>query len=199
MGLLDYTLVAPRRTNTMRGETWCGAKAGMTTAYPAPYPSWYDEHWASHGHGHVNWTIAFSGTAAQPDTLIPHGFDPSPSVPAEDPFGWQPGQTGYNGTVHLPVDDTFARLGFDIQGGYVHERGATGTRVLGGAMTFGGESDPIGGRFLERIRAEVRERAFPLLAERTPIRFATLGGDAGYVGTAGMARAEHLRLHPSNA
>jgi glucokinase len=71
--------------------------------------------------------------------------------------------------------------------------------LLGGAMTFGGESDPIGGRFLERIRAEVRERAFPLLAERTPIRFATLGGDAGYVGTAGMARAEHLRLHPSNA
>ena len=56
-------------------------------------------------------------------------------MPAEDPFGWQPGQTGYNGTVHLPVDDTFARLGFDIQG-YVHQRGATGTRVLGGAMTF---------------------------------------------------------------
>ena len=71
--------------------------------------------------------------------------------------------------------------------------------LLGGAMTFGGESDPIGGRFLERIRAEVRERAFPLLVERTPIRFATLGGDAGYVGSAGMARAEHLRLHPSDA
>jgi len=71
--------------------------------------------------------------------------------------------------------------------------------LLGGAMTFGGEPDPVGRAFLERIRAEVRERAFPLLAERTPIRFATLGGDAGYVGAAGMARAEHLRLHPSDA
>jgi glucokinase len=71
--------------------------------------------------------------------------------------------------------------------------------LLGGAMTFGGESDPVGHAFLERIRAEVRERAFPLLAERTPIRLATLGGDAGYVGAAGMARAEHHRLHPSDA
>ena len=71
--------------------------------------------------------------------------------------------------------------------------------LLGGAMTFGGEVDRVGHAFLERIRAEVRERAFPLLAERTPIRFATLGGDAGYVGAAGMARAEHLRLHPSDA
>lgn len=71
--------------------------------------------------------------------------------------------------------------------------------LLGGAMTFGGEDDPVGAGFLARIRAEVRERAFPLLAERTPIRFATLGGDAGYIGAAGMARAEYLRLHPSHA
>lgn len=71
--------------------------------------------------------------------------------------------------------------------------------LLGGAMTFGGEHDPVGAGFLERIGAEVRERAFPLLAKRTPIRFATLGGDAGYVGAAGMARAEYHRLHPSDA
>ena len=65
--------------------------------------------------------------------------------------------------------------------------------LLGGAMTFGGENDPVGRAFLERIRGEVRGRAFKILAEKTPIRFASLGGDAGYVGVAGMARAEHRR------
>ena len=68
--------------------------------------------------------------------------------------------------------------------------------LLGGAMTFGGETDPVGAAFLERVRAEVRSRAFALLAERTPIRYATLGGDAGYVGAAGLARAEHRRPRP---
>lgn len=70
--------------------------------------------------------------------------------------------------------------------------------LLGGAMTFGGEAHPVGKRFIERIRAEVRERTFPLLAERTAIRFALLGGDAGYVGAAGIARVEFRRsAHPS--
>ncbi|NBV45305.1 MAG: ROK family protein [Planctomycetia bacterium] len=66
--------------------------------------------------------------------------------------------------------------------------------LLGGAMTFGGEGHPVGKAFIERIRAEVRSRTFPLLAERTAIRFARLGGDAGYVGAAGIARLEHQRL-----
>lgn len=65
--------------------------------------------------------------------------------------------------------------------------------LLGGAMTFGGEAHPVGARFIERIRAEVRDRTFPLLAERTAIRFALLGGDAGYVGAAGIARVEFRR------
>jgi len=66
--------------------------------------------------------------------------------------------------------------------------------LLGGAMTFGGEEHPVGRAFLERIRAEVKSRTFPLLAERTTVRFALLGGDAGYVGAAGIARLEHQRL-----
>ncbi|MFZ4732545.1 MAG: ROK family protein [Pirellulales bacterium] len=66
--------------------------------------------------------------------------------------------------------------------------------LLGGAMTFGGEGHPVGKAFIERIRAEVKSRTFPLLAERTAIRFAALGGDAGYVGAAGIARVEHQRL-----
>ncbi len=60
--------------------------------------------------------------------------------------------------------------------------------VIGGAMTFGGNNAPLGRRFLDRIRAEVRQRAFPVPAAKTTIEFASLGGDAGYIGAAGVAR-----------
>jgi len=60
--------------------------------------------------------------------------------------------------------------------------------LIGGAMTFGGEEAPVGRAFIERIRAEVRARAFPLLAETTIIRYASRGGDAGSIGAAGLAR-----------
>ena len=65
--------------------------------------------------------------------------------------------------------------------------------VLGGAMNFGGWEDDIGRKFHQRIRAEVQQRAFPVLAEKTVIDFASLGGDAGYLGAAGIARSEHAR------
>lgn len=64
-----------------------------------------------------------------------------------------------------------------------------GAVILGGAMNFGGHDTPLGRRFLARIRDEVRRRAFPVLAERTTIDFAQLGGDAGFIGAAGIARA----------
>jgi glucokinase len=67
--------------------------------------------------------------------------------------------------------------------------------VIGGAMTFGGHAAPLGRKFLEAVRAEVRRRAFPVLAERTKIDFAQLGGDAGFIGAAGLARLAHRRLH----
>ena len=65
--------------------------------------------------------------------------------------------------------------------------------ILGGAMTFGGEADPIGRAFIERIRAEVRSRAFPVPAAQTVIRYAELGGDAGSIGAAGLARLAQRR------
>jgi glucokinase len=34
----------------------------------------------------------------------------------------------------------------------------------------------------------VKARAFPTLAEKTVVDFATLGGDAGFIGAAGIAR-----------
>jgi glucokinase len=63
--------------------------------------------------------------------------------------------------------------------------------IIGGAMTFGGEQSPMGRRFLDRIRAEVRQRGFPTLASATVIRYASLGGDAGAIGAAGLARLAH--------
>jgi glucokinase len=60
--------------------------------------------------------------------------------------------------------------------------------VLGGAMTFGGHESPVGRRFLERVREEVRKRTFPVLREKTIVDFASLGSDAGYIGAAGIGR-----------
>ncbi|MCG8586985.1 MAG: ROK family protein [Pirellulales bacterium] len=68
--------------------------------------------------------------------------------------------------------------------------------VLGGAMTFGGHDTELGRRFLARIREEVQHRAFPTLAAKTIIDFAQMGGDAGYIGAAGLAR-EAYRKQPS--
>ncbi|MFM1903678.1 MAG: hypothetical protein RLZZ440_1578 [Planctomycetota bacterium] len=65
--------------------------------------------------------------------------------------------------------------------------------MIGGAMTFGGEASPVGRAFLGRIRAEVQRRTFPTLAARTLIGFASLGGDAGVIGAAGLARLEARR------
>ena len=65
--------------------------------------------------------------------------------------------------------------------------------MIGGAMTFGGERAPVGRAFLERIRAKVRRRTFPTLAEKTVIGYASLGGDAGSIGAAGLARLADRR------
>lgn len=65
-----------------------------------------------------------------------------------------------------------------------------GTVVLGGAMNFGGVGDPVGERFLAGVCKEFKERVFENVFEGTKIKFATLGGHAGYVGVAGYARKE---------
>ncbi|MFZ1933439.1 MAG: ROK family protein [Thermoguttaceae bacterium] len=65
--------------------------------------------------------------------------------------------------------------------------------LLGGAMTFGGAERPLGRRFLDRVRQEVRRLARPIPAAKTVIDFASLGGDAGFIGAAGVARLDYLR------
>ncbi|ADB19360.1 ROK family protein [Pirellula staleyi DSM 6068] len=66
-----------------------------------------------------------------------------------------------------------------------------GAVVLGGAMNFGGHQSPLGRRFLGSIRAGVTQYAFRIPAQRTTIDFAMLGGDAGFIGAAGIARVDH--------
>ena len=65
-----------------------------------------------------------------------------------------------------------------------------GLVVLGGAMNFGGKNSPVGLRFLARIEHTFRDRSFEYVARGTKIDFASLGGDAGYLGAAGVARMD---------
>lgn len=67
--------------------------------------------------------------------------------------------------------------------------------ILGGAMTFGGQNSPLGRQFIERVRQEVCQRAFPVPAQKTKIEFATLGADAGFIGAAGLARVAYRQSH----
>lgn len=62
--------------------------------------------------------------------------------------------------------------------------------LLGGAMTFGRNETELGRRFLARIKEEVKARAFPVPYAKTRIDYATLAGNAGYIGAAGCARLE---------
>jgi glucokinase len=63
--------------------------------------------------------------------------------------------------------------------------------LIGGGINFGGPDSSLGRQFLDCVREEVRRRAFPIPAQQTTIDYATLGGDAGYLGAAGLARAEY--------
>jgi glucokinase len=65
--------------------------------------------------------------------------------------------------------------------------------VLAGAMTFGGRDTELGRNFLATIHAEIQQRAFPVLAQRIQVEFASLGSDAGYIGAAGIARLAYQR------
>lgn len=69
--------------------------------------------------------------------------------------------------------------------------------LIGGAMTFGENDTQLGRRFLAEIKAEVARQAYTVLAENTIIEYAALGGDAGFIGAAGLARAAYRKTLPS--
>ena len=63
--------------------------------------------------------------------------------------------------------------------------------ILGGAMNFGGSNSELGQKFLDEVKSEVRRLVFPVLAERLVVEFAQLGSEAGFVGAAGLGRAQY--------
>ncbi len=63
--------------------------------------------------------------------------------------------------------------------------------VLGGAMNFGGAESKMGRRFLNETVSKVRSAVFPDVAKNLVVDFAQLGGDAGFIGAAGLARENH--------
>lgn len=65
--------------------------------------------------------------------------------------------------------------------------------VLGGAMNFGGTDNLLGREFLQHIRDTARPRLLEPLRDAVQIEFASLGGDAGYLGAAGLAMLEHRK------
>ena len=60
--------------------------------------------------------------------------------------------------------------------------------VIGGAMTWGGHDTATGRNFLQAVRRRSSTPGLSPPAEQTRIDYASLGGDAGYLGTAGLAR-----------
>ncbi len=60
-------------------------------------------------------------------------------------------------------------------------------------VVFSGGMIAAGDAFLDRIRQHVRRLAFPVPAEKTVLRYAKLGSDAGFIGAAACGRQLYLR------
>jgi glucokinase len=60
-------------------------------------------------------------------------------------------------------------------------------------VVFTGGMIAAGDPFLDRIRHHVKQLAFPVPAEKTDIRYAQLGSDAGFIGAAGCGRLLYHR------
>jgi glucokinase len=125
-----------------------------------------------------------AGRATSLSKRLSAGEELTPLVVAEEAEAGDPLATEI-------VIETARYLGLGIVT-LLHTIDPTGV-LIGGAMTFGGSERELGRRFLARVREEVRRRAFPILAQRTIIDYATLGPDAGVIGAAGIARVEYFR------
>jgi glucokinase len=66
-------------------------------------------------------------------------------------------------------------------------------------ILFGGGMIAAGFGFLQDIRSDIEDLAFPTPARQTRVAYAQLGGDAGFIGAAGCARLAHRRPIPLTA
>ncbi|HMO15614.1 MAG TPA: ROK family protein [Pirellulaceae bacterium] len=66
--------------------------------------------------------------------------------------------------------------------------------VLGGAMDFGGATSKLGQEFLETTKKFVKQMTFAPIGQNVTIEFARLGGAAGWIGAAALARLRHVNV-----
>jgi glucokinase len=176
----------------VEGENSHGAECGHIIIDPSQDARWCGCGQRGHLEAYASATAVIkrtketleAGVASSLTARVAAGEELTPKVVAEE------AEAGDKVSIDI-ILDTATYLGIGIVT-LVHTIDPSGV-LLGGAMTFGGKDSRLGRRFLARIRREVSHRAFELLAERTKICFASLGGDAGFIGAAGIARLEYLK------
>lgn len=174
------------------GENSHGAECGHIIVNPAP-----DARWCNCGQrGHLEAYSSATAVVRRTQEMLDAGLKTSirsrieagealtPKLVAEEAEAGDP-------LADQIVMDTAIWLGVGLVN-LIHTIDPNGV-LLGGAMTFGGKDTALGRRFLDRIKQEIDARAFALLAERLKLDLASLGADAGYIGAAGIARAEYLK------
>jgi glucokinase len=130
------------------------------------------------------WEALEAGHSSSLSTALKDGCEITPKLVA------QHAEAGDELSMEI-VMDTARYIGVGIVN-LMHTIDPNGI-LLGGAMTVGGKDTELGRKFLDEIKAELKRRAFEVVAENTVIDFATLGGDAGYLGAAGLARLEYMK------
>ncbi len=123
-----------------------------------------------------------AGRASSLTQRLADGEELSPKLMAEE------AEQGDELSLEL-IMETARYMGIGVVN-LMHTIDPTGV-LLGGAMTFGGNDSELGRKFLARVKEEIDRRAFKVLAERITLDYASLGGDAGYIGAAGIARVQH--------
>ncbi len=174
------------------GENSHGAECGHMIVNPAP-----DARWCNCGQrGHLEAYSSATAVVRRTQEMLEAGLSTSIRARVESGEPLTPKLVAEEAEAGDTLADevvmnTAYWLGIGLVN-LIHTIDPSGV-LLGGAMTFGGNNAELGRRFIARIKQEIDARAFALLAERLKMDFATLGADAGYIGAAGIGRAEYLR------
>lgn len=174
------------------GENSHGAECGHTIVNPAP-----DARWCNCGQrGHLEAYSSATAVVRRTQEMLDAGLSTSIRARVEAGEALTPKLVAEEAEAGDPLADEIVMetafwLGIGLVN-LIHTIDPSGV-LLGGAMTFGGNYAELGRRFIARIKQEIDARAFALLAERLKMDYASLGGDAGYIGAAGIAREEFLK------
>lgn len=174
------------------GENSHGAECGHIIVNPSP-----DARWCNCGQrGHLEAYASATAVIRRTQEMLDAGLKTSIHKRIANGDNLTPKLIAEEAEAGDPLSDEIIMVTAEWLGiglvTLIHTIDPSGV-LLGGAMTFGGKDSELGRRFLARIKQEIDARAFALLAERLQIDFAALGADAGYIGAAGIARAEHLK------